>query len=102
MSQVRSPDSPDSHSYYTGRFYALCFGALIVLTLASFGCSYLELGKAEVFVALGIAVLKVCIVALYFMHLAKEPPSHRLAAIAAVIFVAILAALASADIMTRG
>ena len=81
--------------------YSICFGALVCLTLASFLVSYANLGWFGTTVALAIAATKVVIVGVYFMHLRHEPPSHRLAAVAAVLFVAILASLAAADVFTR-
>lgn len=85
----------------SGRTYVVSFVALVALTLASFWLSYAHLGPLEVVVALGIAAVKVSIVGLFFMHLVNEPSSHRIVAVVAVLFVAILAAFAGADLFTR-
>ena len=50
---------------------------------------------------LAIAAVKVTLAGLYFMHLSKDPPSNRPTSIASVIFVALLASLAAADVWTR-
>jgi len=81
--------------------YTICFAVLVCLTLLSFLVSHVSLGWFGTVVALAIAAVKVTLVGLYFMHLLKEPPSHRLAAIAAALFVAILASLAATDVWTR-
>ncbi len=45
------------------------FGALIVLTIATVGVTYVDLGPLNLWLALGIAVVKGALVALFFMHL---------------------------------
>jgi cytochrome c oxidase subunit 4 len=81
--------------------YVRTFGGLVVLTLASYGLSRVSLGAFGTPVALGIAATKVTLVALFFMGLVDEPPSHRLAAVVAVFFVVLIVALSAADILTR-
>jgi cytochrome c oxidase subunit 4 len=81
--------------------YARSFGALVVLTLVSFGLSFLHLGPFGMPVALAIAATKVAIVALFFMGLVHEPASHRIAGVAAVLFVVLLVSLSAVDILTR-
>jgi len=96
-----SRDTERSSTALTSPAYVASFVALVALTLASYWLSYAHLGAFEVFVALGIAALKVTIVGLFFMHLVKEPPSHRIAAIGAILFVILLAVFAAADVFTR-
>jgi len=81
--------------------YVRSFGALVVLTLTSYWLSYRDLGALGIPVALGIAAVKVAIVALFFMGLVNEPASLRVAGITAVLFVILLASLAAADVVTR-
>jgi caa(3)-type oxidase, subunit IV len=53
----------------------LVFGALLVLTLATVGVSYLRLPETPaVVIGLGIALTKASLVAMYFMHLKGEKP----------------------------
>lgn len=82
--------------------YVLSYIGLLALTGATFGLSFVHLGGWEVPVALAIAFAKSFIVALFFMHLVEQPASHRIASAVAVVFVCILASLASADVFTRG
>jgi cytochrome c oxidase subunit 4 len=93
--------SEQVEAHYSVTAYTIVFGALVCLTILSFLLSYASLGWFETVVALAIAAAKVLLVVIYFMHLSKEPVSHRLAALAAALFVAILATLAAADVWTR-
>ena len=77
------------------------FGALIALTALSFGASHLPLAPADTAVALTIAAIKVSIVALFFMHLLEEPPSHRVAALTAIAFIGLAVVFTTLDVVTR-
>lgn len=52
--------------------YVAVFTALLVLTGATVGASYIDLGLWNVAVALLIASVKASLVALFFMHLKHE------------------------------
>lgn len=52
--------------------YVAVFAALLVLTGATVGVSYVDLGLWNVAVALLIASIKASLVALFFMHLKHE------------------------------
>lgn len=54
------------------RIYVAVWGGLIVLTGATVGVSYIDLGILNVAVALLIASVKASLVALFFMHLKSE------------------------------
>jgi cytochrome c oxidase subunit 4 len=54
------------------RIYVAVWGGLIVLTGATVGVSYIDLGILNVVVALLIASAKASLVALFFMHLRFE------------------------------
>lgn len=57
------------------RGYMFVFGALLVLTVATVGVSYLRLPETPaVIVGLSIALVKAGLVAAYFMHLKGEKP----------------------------
>jgi cytochrome c oxidase subunit 4 len=81
--------------------YVRSLAALVALTLTSYWLSYRHLGPFEMPVALGIATLKVGVVALVFMGLVHERASSRVAGITAVLFVILLASLAAVDVVTR-
>jgi cytochrome c oxidase subunit 4 len=54
------------------RIYVAVWGGLIVLTGATVGVSYIDLGILNIVVALLIASAKASLVALFFMHLRSE------------------------------
>ncbi len=75
--------------------------ALLALWAASFGLSYVHLGGAALPVALGIAVVKAALVAVFFMELLRESLSMKLAIITAGALLALLIGFMVADITTR-
>jgi cytochrome c oxidase subunit 4 len=84
------------------RTYAAVYAALLVLAGATTAVAYVDLGAWNVAVALAIAGAKAVLVALYFMHLRTSPRVAWLFAGAGVFWLAILLALAAADLSTRG
>jgi cytochrome c oxidase subunit 4 len=55
------------------RGYVIVFGALLALTVATVGVSYMHLpARAAIAVALLIATIKAGLVAVFFMHLRSE------------------------------
>ncbi|HBG05823.1 MAG: hypothetical protein A2075_03325 [Geobacteraceae bacterium GWC2_58_44] len=54
------------------RNYVIVWAVLLMLTAATVGVSYLDLGLWNAGVALGVASFKAALVALYFMHLRHE------------------------------
>ena len=54
------------------------FAGLMVLTAVTVGVSYLDLGRLNLLVALGVATAKAFLVALYFMHLRYDKPFHAI------------------------
>ena len=99
------PERPPARRHEPGPLttgaYVRSFGALVVLTLTSYWLSYRHLGAFEMPIALGIAAVKVAVVALFFMGLVHEPASSRVAGITAILFVILLASLAAVDVVTR-
>lgn len=81
----------------TMRLLISVFAALVVLTIVTVGVTWCDLGDLNIWVALGIAVLKASLVVLYFMHLRWESPFNAIAFIAGLTFVALFLALVMAD-----
>ncbi|MFI5382067.1 MAG: cytochrome C oxidase subunit IV family protein [Tepidisphaerales bacterium] len=85
-------DEPHTHIVSPGLLIAV-FGGLITLTILTVTVSYAEssmlihLGWLSIWVALGIAVVKAGLVALYFMHLRWDSPFNGAILIIALIFV---------------
>lgn len=91
-----------SHAEISPRTLLLVIGGLLVLTLLSWAVSLLHLpGVLGVAVALGIAGVKVMMVALFFMELRVHGGGARFAAITGPLFLVTLVSLMLADVWTR-
>ena len=77
------------------RGYMFVFGALLALTLATVGVSYLRLPETPaVIVGISIALVKAALVAMYFMHLKGEKPMvYWPLGLTAFLFVGLLVSL---------
>jgi cytochrome c oxidase subunit 4 len=82
--------------------YALVFAALIFLTVATTAVAFVDLGPFSVVAALAIAVCKMLLVALFFMHVRHSTRLTRLVVLGGLLWLAILLLLTLGDIMTRG
>lgn len=94
--------SQHTHHIASVSLYLVIFGALMVLTLMTVGVTYVDLGQANLFVALGIAIFKASLVILYFMHVRWSPKLVQVTIVTSLLFVGILAAFTFADYLTRG
>jgi cytochrome c oxidase subunit 4 len=89
------------HRSHVGR-YAIVWIALLVLTFATWGISRFHIpGGWGVSVALGIAMAKGALVALFFMHLWDQRGANRLVFLTSLVFVALLIGLTLSDNATR-
>ena len=81
------------------RGYLFVFGALLVLTVATVGVSYLHLPKTPaIAIGLSIALAKATLVAMYFMHLKGEREMvYWPLALTAFLFVGLLVSLLLAE-----
>jgi len=75
---------------------------LLVLTAVTTAVAYVDLGAFSVVVALVIAVCKMLLVALFFMHVRHSTQLTRLVLVGAVLWLGIMLAFTLADIWTRG
>jgi cytochrome c oxidase subunit 4 len=72
-------------------------GALLALTAATVAVARVDLGAANVAVALAIATVKATLVALYFMHLRYEHRFHLVVLVGSVLFAVLFAAFVLFD-----
>ncbi len=84
------------------RIYILIFLTLIVFTGVTTWVAFIDLGRWNTVVALAIAVTKMMLVILYFMHLRYSPGLTRIVILASFLWLAILISLTMADVLTRG
>jgi len=82
--------------------YALVFAALIFLTVATTAVAFVDLGPFSVVMALAIAVCKMLLVALFFMHVRHSTRLTRLVVLGGLLWLAILLLLTMGDMMSRG
>ena len=93
--------APTEHVDSVGT-YALVWALLLILTGVTTAVAYVDLGHFNVVAALSIAVGKMLLVALYFMHVRHSTQLTRLVVAGGLLWLAILITLTMADIVTRG
>jgi cytochrome c oxidase subunit 4 len=84
------------------RTYTLVLLALLVLTAATTLVAFVDLGAFSVVVALAIAVCKMLLVALFFMHVRHSTKLTKLVLLGGLLWLAILLMLTLSDFTTRG
>ena len=83
------------------RTYVLVFAGLIVLTVLTTAVAFVDLGPFSVVVALAIAVCKMLLVALFFMHLRHSTRLTRIVVLGGLLWLAILLLLTLSDFISR-
>ena len=73
------------------------YAGLLVLTVLTVAVTGINLGKFNIWLALGVAVAKAALVALYFMHLRWDAPINGIILIVSLVFVAIFIGIAVMD-----
>ena len=82
-------------------YYAI-FGALMLLTAATVGVAFVNLGSFNFPVAIGIAITKATLVILFFMHAKYSSQLTKLFVGTAFFFLIILLGLSLTDYLSRG
>jgi cytochrome c oxidase subunit IV len=82
--------------------YVAVFVALLFLTGLTTAVAFVDLGSMNTVVALAIAVAKMLLVILFFMHVKYSPSLTRLVVVAAFFWFGILVSLTLADELSRG
>ena len=75
---------------------------LLVATFVTTAVASVDLGSFSVVVALGIASVKMVLVALFFMHVRHSTKLTRLVVLGGLLWLAILLLLTLTDFATRG
>jgi cytochrome c oxidase subunit 4 len=83
------------------KLYVGVFLSLIALTTLTTAAAYVDMGAMNTVVALAIAVAKMLLVALFFMHLWYNRGLTRIVILAGVLWFAILFTLTLSDELTR-
>jgi cytochrome c oxidase subunit IV len=79
------------------RLLATVWAALVLLTIATVAATWVDLGRMNLVVALGIATLKGTLVLLYFMHLRWDRPFNAVVLVVTLLFLALFISLALID-----
>jgi|HubBroStandDraft_1064217.scaffolds.fasta_scaffold25197_2 cytochrome c oxidase subunit 4 len=103
---MQEPQESAAHEHQSGehivpiKTYAVICGVLLVLTFLTYRIAYVDLGRANVVVAIAIACVKASLVVLFFMHAAYAPRRTRLVILAGIFWMLILLCLTLADFLT--
>jgi cytochrome c oxidase subunit 4 len=81
--------------------YALIWVILLVFTLLTIVTGRMDLGVANIFIALAIATTKATLVVLFFMHLWDMGGVNRLVFVVSVLFAIVLIIGVFGDLMVR-
>ena len=84
------------------RTYYTIYAVLMVCTYLTWQVAYFDLGSFNTVAALGIAVFKAVLVALFFMHVRDSPRLTSAVVIGSLFWLFILLALTMSDYLTRG
>jgi cytochrome c oxidase subunit IV len=90
------------HAHPTIKMFVGVWATLLVLTALTVFVATLELGPFNAIVALSIATVKALLVLLFFMELRYSTALTKVAVVAAVFFLMLLAGLSLSDYLTRG
>jgi cytochrome c oxidase subunit 4 len=91
------PDDPHGVHAVPRRVLLGVYGLLILFTGVTVAASMIDLGQANIWVALAIALIKGGLVTMYFMHLRWDSPFNGMILIAALFFVSLFIGLALLD-----
>jgi cytochrome c oxidase subunit 4 len=83
------------------KLYLLIFLALMILTAATTGAAFIDMGMWNTPVALLIAVTKMLLVVLFFMHVKYTHGLTKTVIVAGFFFLALLVAFTLADELSR-
>jgi cytochrome c oxidase subunit 4 len=83
------------------RTYVIVLLALLVLTVVTTVVAHIDLGPGNAAVAMLIAVIKMLLVMLFFMHIRYEARLTRLFAGAGLLWLLFMIGLVMADVLSR-
>ncbi len=82
--------------------YTSVWVTLLIATAVTSAVAFVNLGPFSVVVALAIAVCKMLLVALFFMHVRHSTKLTRLVVLGGLLWLGILITLSMADFISRG
>ena len=100
--QPASPSQAEDHphAHGPGRYVAIWL-ILLGFTGLTVWTGRMDLGAANIGIALAIATVKATLVVLFFMHLSESHGANRLVFVVSVLFLVVLLVGVFGDLMTR-
>ena len=89
-------------SHLSVRTLYIIYGSLLVLMLLTLGAAFLDLGRANFLIAMGIATTKMALIILYFMHVRFSEKLVWVYSSAAFLWLVVLVVGILNDYFTRG
>lgn len=83
------------------KIYVAVFLSLLFLTALTTAVAYVDMGKFNLVAALAIAVAKMLLVILFFMHVKYSSTLTKLVVVAAILWLGIMVTLTLSDELTR-
>jgi cytochrome c oxidase subunit 4 len=94
---VSPGDHPEGVHAVPVRLLVGVYALLVCLTVVTVAVAHFDLGTANIWIALFVAVVKGGLVVMYFMHLRWDSPFNGVVLIAAFFFVALFIGIAVLD-----
>jgi cytochrome c oxidase subunit 4 len=94
------PSKDAHHGHGVGRYF-LIWALLLVGTATTVITGRMDLGAANIFIALLIASVKATLVVLFFMHMTEAPGANRLVFVVSLVFSIVLMIGVFGDLWTR-
>ena len=91
-----------THPIDSVKTYAWVWAVLLILTALTTAVAHIDLGAFSVVAALGIATVKMLLVALFFMHIRHSDRLTKLVVLGGLLWLGLLIVLTLADVFTRG
>jgi cytochrome c oxidase subunit IV len=91
-----------THHVVPIKTYGIIFAALMVLLLLTVGVAQLDLGSANLAIAMAVAIVKATLIILYFMHARYGTRLVWVFAASSFLFLFILIAITFGDYLSRG
>lgn len=101
MSNAHNTNEHHAHHITPIAVYVKTLLALLVLTVLTVAASYMDFGKANIFVSLGIATVKAALVMMFFMGLKYDNALNRVVILSSFLALALFLWLSASDLWTR-
>jgi cytochrome c oxidase subunit 4 len=99
--QPASPSHAEEHTSHGPGRYFLIWGILLGFTALTVWTGRMDLGAANIGIALAIATIKATLVVMFFMHLSDSHGANRLVFVVSLLFLLVLLTGVFGDLLTR-